>query len=357
MTLMHHGRRFHISFCASDLREPGQNTASLYEIELNRLMGDWDDSEAREGDDDDEEGEASNSSRRESESSDRMQHRSSSSNARSPVPHPCVGGCQRDPLEAWIIRYLQQTMCDYASSSSKPRPRSLHDAINAPTLFFTFKLDEGVPQPMRVPNDSSMLQKLTETVLHVPPAIQDLRIRSARAQQIPVVDTLPGLHKYDIVSFLGQRCFFKQFQHDIPERLYFREIQMLFQLAQSGLSGKIRVPTLHGLVKGEQDGLLRGVLLTFIDKESTLWDKYEAPTGLRRKWFQQISHSLKIVHTAGVVWGDVTAANVLIDKHQNAWLIDFGGGNSPGWIVDALAETELGDLQGLSRLKEFLRIR
>jgi hypothetical protein len=63
---------------------------------------------------------------------------------------------------------------------------------------------------------------------------------------------------------------------------------------------------------------------------------------------------LKKLHEAGVVWGDVKAANVLIDKDNNAWIIGFGGGCTEGWVDCEKAGTVEGDLQGLANIMDFI---
>ena len=48
------------------------------------------------------------------------------------------------------------------------------------------------------------------------------------------------------------------------------------------------------------------------------------------------------------------AANVLIDKDNNAWIIDFGGGYTEGWVDRDKAGTVEGDLQGLANIMDFI---
>jgi hypothetical protein len=56
-----------------------------------------------------------------------------------------------------------------------------------------------------------------------------------------------------------------------------------------------------------------------------------------------------------VVWGDAKTANILIDKHSNAWITDFGGGLTRGCRDDELVETKEGDLQALEKILEDVR--
>lgn len=52
--------------------------------------------------------------------------------------------------------------------------------------------------------------------------------------------------------------------------------------------------------------------------------------------------------------GDAKAANVLIDINDDAWIIDFGGGYTRGWVEKDHMETIPGDQEGLAKIKNFL---
>lgn len=75
---------------------------------------------------------------------------------------------------------------------------------------------------------------------------------------------------------------------------------------------------------------------------------------LRKRWAAQISDTVKILHNHGIVWGDAKADNILIDVQNNAWVIDFGGSYTVGWVDTGLAGTPDGDLQGLSKILSIL---
>ena len=53
---------------------------------------------------------------------------------------------------------------------------------------------------------------------------------------------------------------------------------------------------------------------------------------------------------------DGKASNIVIDKEQNAWLIDFGGGWTEGWVDEELADSVEGDNQAVVRISEFLGV-
>lgn len=64
---------------------------------------------------------------------------------------------------------------------------------------------------------------------------------------------------------------------------------------------------------------------------------------------QSVVHKL---HELDIVWCDAKTANILLDKNDDLWVIDFGGGGTPGWVDRKLMDTKEGDLQALRRILE-----
>ncbi|KAF2843155.1 hypothetical protein M501DRAFT_1053923 [Patellaria atrata CBS 101060] len=80
------------------------------------------------------------------------------------------------------------------------------------------------------------------------------------------------------------------------------------------------------------------------------------PLEQRKIWFAELERIADAVHEQGLVWGDIKPPNVLIDKCYKIWGIDFGGLWPHGFVEEELAETLVGDFQGLGRIREFLQI-
>jgi hypothetical protein len=102
---------------------------------------------------------------------------------------------------------------------------------------------------------------------------------------------------------------------------------------------------------------LVGLLLTYIENKGTLegvapWS--DCTNEDRRRWSKQIKNYVECLHKAGVVWGDAKPENVLVDMKGDAWLIDFGGSYTPGWVDEDKQETVEGDLQGVRRIVKWL---
>lgn len=153
-------------------------------------------------------------------------------------------------------------------------------------------------------------------------------------------------------------CFFKQFGAGEFISLE-KELEAHLRLLKSNVVLEARVARLLGVVAAE-DGRVAGLLLTYIDcrreNDGILDGIYlrRTPTPLRERWVSQIKEAVQQLHEGGVVWGDAKADNVLIDKKNDAWLIDFGGGYTEGWVDKEKSDTKEGDLQGVERIVDYL---
>jgi serine/threonine-protein kinase RIO1 len=123
------------------------------------------------------------------------------------------------------------------------------------------------------------------------------------------------------------------------------------------------VPKLAGLVKSPDNGEIFGILEEFIPTDlevlHTLRDVDPSTVAKtqRKKWASQVQEMVSLLHEIGVVWGDGKPHNVLVHKDtHDAWLIDFGGSWTHGWVDRDLMGTEQGDDQAVERIIKFLEI-
>jgi hypothetical protein len=152
-------------------------------------------------------------------------------------------------------------------------------------------------------------------------------------------------------------CFFKPFElsfgpaHAKRELLTFKKITM----AKISPATEAWICRLYGIVRDETG--LFGMLFTWINKKGVLSATRAAqnPLSLRNRWATQIKDSLAKLHNEGIIWGDAKAENILIDEDDNAWIIDFGGSYTIGWVDKDKAGTIEGDLQGLAKILAILR--
>ncbi|KAJ4395803.1 hypothetical protein N0V93_000017 [Gnomoniopsis smithogilvyi] len=125
----------------------------------------------------------------------------------------------------------------------------------------------------------------------------------------------------------------------------------------------LRVPVLQGYVEHPDTGVVLGLLREWVPSNHSLrglddanFHILDTPRELREKWAEQIRETVRSLHSIGVIWGDAKPSNVIIDLENDAWLIDFGGGWTDGWVDENLQETIEGDEQGVARLLRLLDV-
>jgi serine/threonine protein kinase len=123
---------------------------------------------------------------------------------------------------------------------------------------------------------------------------------------------------------------------------------------------EIRIPRLLGYVKHAEEGYIVGFLRQWapsgLDGGLRDVEVSKISTERRRKWVAQMRETVEKLHEIGVVWGDGKIDNVVIDEKDDAWLIDFGGGWTEGWVDEKLADTIEGDVQAVKHIAEFLDV-
>lgn len=138
------------------------------------------------------------------------------------------------------------------------------------------------------------------------------------------------------------------------------ELETYKKIHEAGLESQVNVCRLHGIVIDDCDFVL-GLLLTYVDcgdrplSARVHPEEPDDPTpAVRERWMGQLETALSALHENCIVWGDVKAANVLIDENEIAWLVDFGGGYTEGWVDKEVAGTVMGDLTGMTKLRTLL---
>lgn len=76
-------------------------------------------------------------------------------------------------------------------------------------------------------------------------------------------------------------------------------------------------------------------------------------SSVKDKWKRQVMVTVEALHRAGIIWGDAKASNILVDTDGDAWVTDFGGGHTEGWVDRDKTGTVEGDLQGLQAIIDF----
>lgn len=149
-------------------------------------------------------------------------------------------------------------------------------------------------------------------------------------------------------------CFFKSFVLSFGPAHARKELLAHEKITKAKLPPEALVCQLYGIVRDGND--FYGMLFTWIDKRTVLSEALAAKSSalLKERWAGQISRSIEHLHQRGIIWGDAKAQNVLVDRSDDVWIIDFGGSYTPGWVDKEKAETLEGDAQGLAKILDML---
>ncbi|KAH7382402.1 hypothetical protein DE146DRAFT_748671 [Phaeosphaeria sp. MPI-PUGE-AT-0046c] len=100
----------------------------------------------------------------------------------------------------------------------------------------------------------------------------------------------------------------------------------------------------EGVIVDETNELIKGLLISYADQGALVDMIYDfKPTGeltwtRRERWARQIVEGLSEIHEAGYVQGDFTLSNIVIDKNDDAKIIDINRRGCPvGWEPPELA--------------------
>ncbi|KAH9883960.1 hypothetical protein F4778DRAFT_764679 [Xylariomycetidae sp. FL2044] len=137
-----------------------------------------------------------------------------------------------------------------------------------------------------------------------------------------------------------------------------RELESLQRIRKACLDHRmpIRVPRSLGYVKHPELKCAIGFLREWVTGGRLSDVSFPVTLERRQKWVLQIYETVDQLHEIGVVWGDGKPSNIIIDEEDNAWLIDFGGGFTEGWVEMECAGTVEGDKQAVKNIKKFLNV-
>ena len=274
---------------------------------------------------------------------------------------------QPDPMEEicyWMAKACFAQLRAFAKNH-RPEPRmvSLEEYYSPPTISLTLQAVAGIGlvavQSTREPEDLTPRVCLSYPVANVnvprfhPSGVKLFWDAENERPARPPSSVL--LDEEESTEY-----FFKPTYHGFSKETE-REIDSLLRLQKLQHShGVIRVPKLHGFVSSrnsENPTEISGMLLTNIKSPRSLAFEdvvRNASLALRERWVQQLQQMINEFHMAGIIWGDAKPDNILVDLEDNLWIIDFGGSYTPGWVDEELMETVQGDLQGLSRIIDFI---
>lgn len=235
--------------------------------------------------------------------------------------------------------------------NSRAPTGTLSDIVGNPPIRIKMTSDLG---PMRyVPDDDDPKLCQRQSLTLRPIKTPDI-LRRFNASDLQLKATLKQDTTFLVVFDNSPFCA-KIGRQPSQRRALEREIESLYSADTIRRAG-LRIPTLEGLICTEKSVVI-GFLMDYIDSRSLASIAIEqVALEQRKRWFEEIEGSLERLHGVGVIWGDAKPDNVLIDRDENIWLIDFGGGWSTGWVDSHLHDSIEGDKQGSRRMKKYLQI-
>lgn len=233
----------------------------------------------------------------------------------------------------------------------------LHSLLYPETFSFRFITKNGKAE--LIPQETDEMQYQDRFGIKI---VNDIGLPEYSSKDIRVLETIVGQGYIAQVSVEGKEMCCKSGDDAFWQGIE-REFNCLRKVARSDLANAIRVPRLLGLVMSAETGMIIGILEEYIptgplsDLRELKDRDMEASVERRKKWGSQVRETVDLLHKIGVIWGDGKPHNVLIHKEtDDAWVIDFGGSYTEGWVDEELMETFDGDEQAVGRIFKFLGI-
>ncbi|EEP78258.1 predicted protein [Uncinocarpus reesii 1704] len=262
-----------------------------------------------------------------------------------------------DQMHDWVLQPFLPIFRKLAPLDQS-RKYTLADCLFAEEFHYTVQVVEESLVPVYVGSSQAKEHHLIGA--HLPSSIRMdysmFPFYHPSAIQIPIDSTsLPAIPHKVFIHGRPNPSFFKiVYRGDVGITL--KELVAYSKIHTAAFDAMVRTSRLEGLAV-DDDGRVLGLLLSYIDSRGTLWcvdGRDPSFSELRKKWLDQVTVTLKHLHSRGIIWGDAKAANVLTDVNNDAYLIDFGGGYTRGWVDKENANSIVGDLQGLERIKRHL---
>ncbi|KAF2965718.1 hypothetical protein GQX73_g7863 [Xylaria multiplex] len=239
-----------------------------------------------------------------------------------------------------------------------PEPRTLDEELYPPTyaLQVLTKGDQLSSHPIDF-KGPELVPPISEQQFRA------LGIETAiyRPSEVTLISCMKGLVWK--VEVGGETMICKVSKNDVFGPTLANELEVYQKISQLGNGSKF--PKMKGAVKSHT-GVI-AILLSYIphrhhnlftileDTKTGLLPKTEATAAMRTKWAEQIRRSVTQLHELGILWLDTKTDNVLIDDEGNAIVLDFGGGNTVGWVDEDKYGTLEGETQGLEKIMAALR--
>lgn len=265
-----------------------------------------------------------------------------------------------EELHEWILEPFRPTFESY-SQSERPRKYTFDDWLFPEALCYTVKVAGCALDPVLLNRESrarnfSVGANLTRCENGKDIDYSMFPVYSTKDVTISTYgNSLPAMPSRAFIK--GQANYLKVVWAGDVKRTT-RELSKYAMIHAAAFDATVHTSRLNGLLR-DDNGSVVGLLLDYIDcgdrPPLDCIDVMSHPySEVKGKWFDQIKQTMHRLHSHGIIWGDAAATNILIDTKDEAYLIDFGGGHTPGWVDEENANSMKGDLQGLESIRSFL---
>ena len=265
-------------------------------------------------------------------------------------------GAETD-LQNWILSCFAEQTAELAPESGGDS-LSVEEWYNVPVHYFEVEAKEDALQPKPLEENANFSKRMDDLIpsLPLPKTLRQLTIPHLSPSHLTVLSTSdnpPPVHPSVVRSSKDNKTyFFKPVDPTQPQPTK-REIEYHHKLESKNLYHELKVPKLEGLifVPGSKINIM-GMILTLIEEPTplTLLLDSEVDESNRQRWAKETKHVVQRLHENGIVWGDAKADNFMVDKHDDLWIIDFGGSYTEGWVSPDNMETEEGDMEGTDKI-------
>lgn len=258
-------------------------------------------------------------------------------------------------LERWMLSPLKDVFSKKSSKASKKQ--NVEDWYHCPTHYFQLRIEDGKLQAQPDDIPSTTTQKRTHNLIPsmpLPKYLRDLEVPMISAETITVLhesDDPAPIHPA-LVQHKNTQYFLKIVDNTQHAPLK-RELQVMKRIESQNLHNEIRVPLLRGLVhfSNTPDNIM-GFIMDAIPSPTPLTKMLDSGVAedKRLKWADEAARMVDVLHQHGIIWGDAKGDNLIVDKQDELWIIDFGGSYTEGWVDPELKETAEGDKQGFRKV-------
>lgn len=266
--------------------------------------------------------------------------------------------CDTDPMEVlcfWIAYHCNPRMRELAPLDQTPI-NTLEDWFTMETVFLTMCTNDSEVVALESKPDPALIAGLVPRATVPSSAIErGLPVLHPSLVMLPPSDKSQHIRPTKVI-FESKSWFFKSVHSSSKAN---REIDALLRLRNLISTETCHFPVLRYLVMSPSDhDDICGFLLEHIEHRDSLGgiEIREQPLHVRVEWSKQLTTGVRMLHEAGIVWGDVKPHNILVDMNNNLQIVDFGGGFTQGWVDEDKTESIEGDRQGVLRILDFLEI-